>query len=130
MHRFRFAFAEHGIHGGLSNDIQKEIPLLIQSYLPLHCQLMAKAAVAQPSPSPSPTKLLEAKLLIARAEQKAKGKKKAPAKATKVTAKATKATKAACAGDTEALDVKIVKDDTTINRVSYIQATSISLMLL
>jgi hypothetical protein len=42
----------------------------------LPCQLMAKAAVAQPSLSPSPTKLLEAKLLVVRAEQKAKGKKK------------------------------------------------------
>jgi len=91
----------------------------------LPCQLMAKAAVAQPSPSPSPTKLL-----VARAEQKGKGKKKAPAKATKAAAKATKATKAARASDEEALDVEIVEDDTAIKCVSYIRATSMSLMLL
>jgi hypothetical protein len=39
---------------------------------------MAKAAIAQPSLSPSPTKLL-----IAQAEQKAKGIKKGPCKSNK-----------------------------------------------
>ena len=83
---------------------------------------MAKAAIAQPSLSPSPTKLL-----IAWAERKAKGKKKALAKATKAAAKVTKA---AHAGNEEASDVKTVKDDTTIKCMSYILATSMSLMLL
>jgi hypothetical protein len=59
-------------------------------FIVCHCQ-MVKAAIAQPSPSSSPTKLLEAKLLIAWAKQKAKGKKKAPTKVTKAAMKATKA---------------------------------------
>ena len=83
---------------------------------------MAKAAIAQPSPSPLPTKLL-----VTQVDQKAKGKKKAPAKATKAAAKVTKAVHA---GDEEASDVEIVEDDTTIKCVSYILATSMSLVLL
>ena len=88
--------------------------------LPLCCQLMAKAAVAQPSPSPLPTKIL-----VTQVEQKAKGKKKAPAKATKAAAKVTKVVHA---GNEEASDVEIVEDD--IKCVSYILATSMSLVLL
>jgi hypothetical protein len=90
---------------------------------------MVKAAIAQPSPSPSPSKLIGAKLLVARAEQKAKGKRKAPAKATKATTKSNKATKAARAADEGGSDVEIVEDGTTIKCVSYTPATFMSLML-
>ena len=54
---------------------------------------MVKAAIAQPSLSLSPSKLIEAKLLVAHVEQKAKGKRKAPAKATKAATKSNKATR-------------------------------------
>jgi hypothetical protein len=87
---------------------------------------MAKAAVAQPSPSPSPSKLIEAKLLVACTEQKAKGKRKAPAKAAKAT---TKSNKAARAADEEGSDVEIVEDGTTIKYVCYMLATSMLVML-
>ena len=88
--------------------------------------LMAKAAIAQPSPFPSPTKLIEAKLLVTQAEQKAKGKKvlkKAPAKKA-----AVKATKAARADDKDDEDVEIVEDDIAVKCVSYIPATFMLLM--
>ena len=90
---------------------------------------MAKA-VAQSSSSPSPSKLIEAKLLVACVEQKAKGKRKAPAKAVKATVKSNKVTKAACAADDEGSDVKIVEDGTTIKYVCYMLATSMLVILL
>ena len=126
--QFRFAFAKHSIRGGLSNHTQKEIPVSESLLVTRSCQ-MAKAAIAQPSPSPSPSKLIEAKLLVAQVEQKAKGKKKAPIKATKAAVKSTKATRAAHVANEEGSDVEIVEDGTTIKCVSYIPATSISLML-
>jgi hypothetical protein len=96
--------------------------------LPTACQ-MAKA-IAQPSPSPSPSKLIEAKLLVAHVEQKAKGKRKAPAKAAKATAKSNKAIKAVYVADKKGLDVKIVEDGTSIKYVCYMLATSMLVILL
>lgn len=88
---------------------------------------MAKVTIAQPSLSPSQTKLIKPKLLVAQAEQKAKGEKisktsvKATVKATKAPAKARKAaTKAAIPGDKEDSQVQIVEDDTFIKCVCYI----------